>query len=203
MPILCGSEGTLAGIFSAELNVVPLPAERGVGLLFFDSVTAAMQATEALLDLSPAAIEHIDRPLFDQTRGQREFKAVRALLDLDAQPCAAILIVEFFAGARDLLAQLEKRRLGQRQLMLKTPHEQNLVWAMRKAGLSLLTSRKGAAKPACFVEDSAVRRAICRPMSPGWRKSCRPQAWRPRFTATPPPDCSMCARCWICTGPAT
>ena len=157
VPILCGSEGTLAGIFSAELNVVPLPAERGVGLLFFDSVTAAMQATEALLDLSPAAIEHIDRPLFDQTRGQREFKAVRALLDLDAQPCAAILIVEFFAGARDRLAQLEKRRLGQRQLMLKTPHEQNLVWAMRKAGLSLLTSRKGAAKPACFVEDSAVR----------------------------------------------
>ena len=29
--ILCGSEGTLAGIFSAELKVVPLPDERGVG----------------------------------------------------------------------------------------------------------------------------------------------------------------------------
>ena len=114
IPILCGSEGTLAGIFSAELNVVPLPAERGVGLIFFDSVAEAMQATEALLDLAPAAIEHIDRPLFDQTRGQREFQAVRALLDLDAQPCAAILIVEFFADAKDKLAQMQKRRLGQR-----------------------------------------------------------------------------------------
>src|ERR1019366_865175 len=157
IPILCGSEGPLAGIFSAELKVVPLPAERGVGLIFFESVAEAMQATEALLDLSPAAIEHIDRPLFDQTRGQREFQAVRALLDLDAQPCAAILIVEFFAHAKDKLAQMQKRNLGQRQLILKTEREQNLVWAMRKAGLSLLTSCKGAAKPACFVEDSAVQ----------------------------------------------
>ena len=112
VPILCGSEGTLAGIFSAELKVVPLPAERGVGLIFFDSVAEAMQATEALLDLQPAAIEHVDRPLFDQTRGQREFQAVRALLDLDAQPCAAILIVEFFADAQDKLAQMEQRQPG-------------------------------------------------------------------------------------------
>lgn len=157
VPILCGSEGTLAGIFSAELKVMPLPAERGVGLIFFDSVAEAMQATETLLDLQPAAIEHIDRPLFDQTRGQREFQAVRGLLDLDAQPCAAILIVEFFADTKARLAELERRHLGQRRLILKNRHEQNLVWAMRKAGLSLLTSCKGAAKPACFVEDAAVR----------------------------------------------
>jgi Fe-S oxidoreductase len=157
VPILCGSEGTLAGIFSAELSVVPLPPERGVGLLFFDSVAEAMQATESLLDLQPAAIEHIDRPLFDQTRGQREFQAVRALLDLDAQPSAAILLVEFFTDAADKLARMETRRLGRRRLTLRTAHEQNLVWAMRKAGLSLLTSCKGAAKPACFVEDAAVR----------------------------------------------
>jgi FAD/FMN-containing dehydrogenase len=67
--ILTGSEGTLAAITSAELKIVPLPDERGVGLFFFDSVAEAMQATEELLDLKPAAIEHIDRPLFDQTRG--------------------------------------------------------------------------------------------------------------------------------------
>jgi len=96
IPILCGSEGTLAGIFSAELKISKLPAERGVGLIFFASVAEALQATEALLDLKPAAIEHVDKPLFDQTRGQRDFQAVRTLLDLEAQPCASILIVEFF-----------------------------------------------------------------------------------------------------------
>ncbi|MGH7952471.1 MAG: FAD-binding and (Fe-S)-binding domain-containing protein [Limisphaerales bacterium] len=155
--ILSGSEGTLAAITSAELKIVPLPEERGVGLFFFASVAEAMQATENLLDLKPAAIEHIDRPLFDQTRGQREFQAVRDLLELDAKPCEAILIVEFFGGARERLAQLQKRKLGLRKLILKTQAEADFVWALRKAGLSLLTSRKGDAKPACFIEDAAVR----------------------------------------------
>jgi FAD/FMN-containing dehydrogenase/Fe-S oxidoreductase len=155
--ILAGSEGTLAAIFSAELKVVPLPAERGAGLLFFASVAEAMQAAGELLDLKPAAIEHIDHLLFEQTRGQREFQAARDLLELDARPCEAILIVEFFEGARGKLAALEKRKLGLRKRILQTNAETNLVWSLRKAGLSLLTSRKGAAKPVAFIEDAAVR----------------------------------------------
>jgi FAD/FMN-containing dehydrogenase/Fe-S oxidoreductase len=155
--ILSGSEGTLAAIVSAELKIVPLPQERGVGLLFFASVTEAMQAANELLDLNPAAIEHIDRPLFEQTRGQREFQAARDLLELDAKPCEAILIVEFFEGARGKLASLEKRKLGLRKRILQTNAEANLVWSLRKAGLSLLTSRKGDAKPVTCIEDSAVR----------------------------------------------
>jgi FAD/FMN-containing dehydrogenase/Fe-S oxidoreductase len=155
--LLAGSEGTLAAIVSAELKVVPLPAERGVGLFFFATVAEAMQATQTLLDLKPAAIEHIDRQLFDQTRGRREFQAVRDLLELDAKPCVSILIVELFEDVRGRLAALETRKLGLRHLILKTQAEADLVWAMRKAGLSLLTGCKGDAKPVAFVEDAAVR----------------------------------------------
>jgi FAD/FMN-containing dehydrogenase/Fe-S oxidoreductase len=157
IPLLCGSEGTLAAIFSAELNVVPLPAERGVGLIFFASVAEALQASTELLTLQPAAVEHVDRQLFDQTRGRKEFQAVRDLLALDAQPCEAVLVVEFFDGAKDKLAQLERTKVGLRRLILKNEREQNLVWEMRKAGLSLLTSRKGDAKPVCLIEDAAVQ----------------------------------------------
>ncbi len=155
--ILTGSEGTLAAIIGAELKIVRLPEERGVGLIFFASVTEAMQAALELTDLAPAAVEHIDRPLFDQTRGQLEFQAARDLLQLDEQPCEAILLVEFFEHSQEKLAQLAKRRLGMRQRILKTPAEAALVWSLRKAGLSLLTSCKGNAKPACFIEDAAVR----------------------------------------------
>jgi FAD/FMN-containing dehydrogenase/Fe-S oxidoreductase len=155
--ILTGSEGTLAAIVSAKLKIVPLPETRGVGLIFFASVTEALQATEELLGLKPAAIEHIDRPLFDQTRGQREFQAARDLLELDEQPCESILIVEFFEDVPERLAMLKKKKLGLRQLILRTQTEADLVWAVRKAGLSLLTSRKGSAKAACFIEDAAVR----------------------------------------------
>src|ERR1019366_8739032 len=127
------------------------------GALPIYSVAEALQATEALLDLKPAAIEHIDRPLFDQTHGQREFQAARDLLDLDGQPCESILIVEFFENVKGKLAALAKRKLGLRKLILKPGREANLVWAIRKAGLSLLMSRKGDMKPVCFVEDAAVR----------------------------------------------
>src|SRR5512133_2638973 len=92
--VVCGSEGTLAAITSAELKIVPLPEKKGLGLLFFASVADAMQATVELLDLKPSAIEHIDRVLLDQTRGQREFQAARDLLGLEAHPCEAVLIVE-------------------------------------------------------------------------------------------------------------
>jgi FAD/FMN-containing dehydrogenase/Fe-S oxidoreductase len=155
--LLVGSEGTLAGIISAELKIVRLPDERGVGLLFFASVAEAMQAAVGLLDLNPAAVEHIDRLLFDQTRDRREFQPVRDLLELDAKPCESILIVEFFEDVRERLALLAKRRLGMRKLILRTQAEADLVWAMRKAGLSLLTGCKGGAKPVTGIEDTAVK----------------------------------------------
>jgi FAD/FMN-containing dehydrogenase/Fe-S oxidoreductase len=158
--ILAGSEGTLAAIFSAELKISPLPREKGLGLIFFASVDDAMQATVELLDLKPAAIEHIDRPLLDQTKGQLHFQAARDLMELDTNPCAAVLIVEFYdENVAERLAILQARRLGLRSKILTNAREMNLVWSVRKAGLSLLTGCVGAKKPVAFIEDAAVRPA--------------------------------------------
>src|SRR5436189_2156688 len=158
--ILAGSEGTLAAIFSAEVKISPLPREKGLGLIFFASVDDAMQATVALLDLTPAAIEHIDRPLLDQTRGQLHFQAARDLMELDANPCAAVLIVEFYdENVAERLAILQARRLGLRSKILTSTREMDLVWSVRKAGLSLLTGCVGTKKPVAFIEDAAVRPA--------------------------------------------
>lgn len=153
---LAGSEGTLAAIASAELRLCPLPSEKGVGLFFFPSVAEAMQASVELLDLEPAAIEHIDRVLFDQTRGQLAFAAARSLLRLDEEPCEAILIVEFFEHVHDKLAALESRTLGQRKLIVTDPDDMARIWNLRKAGLSLLTGCPGPAKPIPGIEDAAV-----------------------------------------------
>src|SRR5438067_307044 len=118
-----------------------------------------MQATTELLYLKPSAIEHIDRPVFDQTKGQLNFEAARQLLELDSKPCESILIVEFYDEVTNRLALLSQRKLGLRTTICTKPVEMNLVWSMRKAGLSLLTGRKGAAKPVAFIEDAAVRPA--------------------------------------------
>src|SRR5216117_292214 len=157
--ILAGSEGTLAAIFSAELKISPLPREKGLGLIFFASVGEAMQATVELLDLKPAAIEHIDRLLLDQTRGQLHFQAARDLLELHAKPCESILIVEFYDDVAERLSILQSRKLGLRTKILTDTAQMNLVWSVRKSGLSLLTGCIGPAKPVAFIEDAAVRPA--------------------------------------------
>ena len=180
--ILAGSEGTLAAIFSAKLKISPLPREKGLGLIFFASVAEAMQATVELLDLKPAAIEHIDRPLFDGTKGQLQFQAARDLLELESKPCESILIVEFYDDSRndglgsrrnmtagkpsllgssvmERLSILQSRKLGLRTKILTDPAQMNMVWSVRKSGLSLLTGCIGPAKPVAFIEDAAVRPA--------------------------------------------
>src|SRR2546430_243838 len=157
--ILAGSEGTLAAIFSAELKISPLPSEKGLGLIFFSSVDEAMRATVELLDLKPAAIEHIDRPLLDQTKGQLHFQGARDLLELDTRPCESILIVEFYDDVAERLTILQSRKVGLRTKILTEPTQMNLVWSVRKSGLSLLTGCIGPAKPVAFIEDAAVRPA--------------------------------------------
>src|SRR5882724_8433817 len=180
--ILAGSEGTLAAIFSAELKISPLPHEKGLGLIFFASVAEAMQATVELLDLKPAAIEHIDRPLLDQTKGQLQFQAARDLLELESKPCESILIVEFYddvsrndpesfrgrnmtarkpsllgSSVTERLSILQSKKIGLRTKILTDPAQMNMVWSVRKSGLSLLTGCIGPAKPVAFIEDAAVR----------------------------------------------
>ncbi len=155
--LVCGSEGTLAAVTSALLRVVPRPERRGLGVLFFDSIAEAMTATVDLRDLEPAAVEHIDRILFDQTRGQRPFDRARALLELDDKPCESLLLVEFFQDVDQRLKELEGRSIGIRRLMLRDPEDQELVWSIRRAGLSLLTGCKGSAKPTTCIEDVCVR----------------------------------------------
>ena len=115
-----------------------------------------MQATVELLDLKPSAIEHVDRPLLDQTKGQLLFQPARDLLELDTKPCESILIVEFYDDVADRLAILQAQQLGLRTKILTSAAEMNLVWSVRKAGLSLLTGCAGPAKPVAFIEDAAV-----------------------------------------------
>ena len=155
--LVTGSEGTLAAVTSAIVSVVPRPESRSLGVLFFSSMAEAMQAAVTAADLEPAAVEHIDRILLDQSIGQRAFAAARALLELDDRPCESMLLVEFFDDAGDHLAELDGLGLGDRRLMIPDPRRQQLVWALRKAGLSLLTGRAGPAKATTCIEDVCVR----------------------------------------------
>ena len=158
--LISGSEGTLALVTSAILKTSPLPKCKGLVMSFFTSVDEAMQASVEYLDLRPAAIEHVDRPLFDNTRGQMAFRAAREYLQLDVAPCEAFLIVEFYGDTpgevEEKMAAAMAKPVGLRRQCTANPGQMAMVWALRKAGLSLLTGRKGPAKPIAGIEDVEV-----------------------------------------------
>jgi FAD/FMN-containing dehydrogenase len=81
------------------------------------------------------------------------------LLELDTQPCESILIVEFYDDVAERLSILQAKKIGLRTKILTEPAQMNLVWSVRKSGLSLLTGCIGPAKPVAFIEDAAVRPA--------------------------------------------
>jgi FAD/FMN-containing dehydrogenase/Fe-S oxidoreductase len=155
--LVTGSEGTMAAVTGAVVSLSPRPTRRSLGVLFFSTISEAMCAAVEIAGLEPAAVEHIDRILLDQTTGQRAFAAARELLELDRRPAESILLVEFFDDTGDRLAALETLDLGDRRLMLTDAVRQELVWGLRKAGLSLLTGRAGPAKATACIEDVCVR----------------------------------------------
>ena len=76
------------------------------------------------------------------------------------RPCESILIVEFYDDVAERLSILQSRKIGSAHAKFSLSQTQmNLVWSVRKAGLSLLTGCIGPAKPVAFIEDAAVRPA--------------------------------------------
>jgi FAD/FMN-containing dehydrogenase len=98
-----GSEGTLVAITEATVGLVPLPNARMFAVGHFDSIAAAIAATEDALELGAAAIELMDRTILDLSRRKLEFRRLGSYLHGDPE---ALLFVTFFGDSR------RRRRTG-------------------------------------------------------------------------------------------
>ena len=66
--LLVGSEGSLATFTRLELDVQPIPPHRVLGICHFPTFRQAMEATRHIVDLSPTAVELVDRTMIDLSR---------------------------------------------------------------------------------------------------------------------------------------
>lgn len=160
-PLVVGSEGTLALITEAEIGLTPIPRHKGLAILHFPSHEAAFRAVPGLLELQPAAIELIDDYLLRLTRAAPAWN--RRLTFVEGDP--TILYILEFAGEEekyiaDRMAALTRHlaRSGYRQPLIAITDRAGManVWTVRKAGLGLLLSMRGDAKPLPCIEDVAV-----------------------------------------------
>ena len=187
--LVVGSEGTLAAVTSARLNLVPVPGNKGLAVLHFSSIDEAMEATVSTLEEHPDAVEHIGSMIIRQARQSLGFSRNIGFLQGDPSD---ILVVEFSgesqAETRDKLDKLGERMrrngLGFAITDLVDPASQRQVWNMREAGLGLLMNVPGDAKPLPFVEDTAVSPRSCPSTSGGSTKSSAGTARRRDTTAT-------------------
>ena len=73
--LLASSEGTLATVLSATLELQTVPWRTALVLLQFDDLVESMAATETILETEPSAIELMDRMLINLTRSQPGYAA--------------------------------------------------------------------------------------------------------------------------------
>ena len=159
--MVVGSEGTLCVVSEAKLNLVPRPIMTAVSVLHFVDIVRASEATREVLKHGPSSIEVMDKILLDRSR--ESLGHARDLDFIEGDP-GALLAVEFYgeseAELKSKLDELERdmthRQLAYACVNLLDRPSQATVWNVRKAGLGLLMSIHGDAKPLPFVEDTAV-----------------------------------------------
>jgi len=160
--ILVGSEGTLAFFTAIDLALQPIPPARALGVCHFPTFADAMRATERLVALGPVAVELVDRTMIELSREIAAFAPTMAKY-VRGEP-GSLLLVEFAGDDPAPLAakldELEETMAGlgfaNGVVKLTDGAQQAEMWEVRAAGLNIMTSMRGDAKPVSIVEDCAV-----------------------------------------------
>jgi len=160
--LLVGSEGTLAFSANLTLKLAPIKPRKILGICQFPNFRAAMAATSALVTLDPEAVELVDRTMIDLGRSITIYQPTIERMAWAGTD--SLLIVEFH-GELDMpllekLADLETLMadLGYPGGVVRATDAafQNAIAEVREAGLNIMMSMKGDAKPVSFIEDTAV-----------------------------------------------
>ena len=159
--LICGSEGTLAFVYEIKLNLVPIPPfNKAVIAAHFNSKEDAFNANLVALKYGPGAVELLDDKTLALTEANIEQKKNRFFIH--GKP-AAVLIIELSRDSKEeitetahkIIENLRKEGLGY-EFPVIWGSDINKIWALRKAGLGLLSNMAGDAKPVSFIEDTAV-----------------------------------------------
>ncbi len=159
--LLAGSEGTLALTTELKLNLVPLPPkEKALICIHHESLDESFDANIVALKHQPDAIELMDKIILDCTKTNIEHLKNRFFVKGDP---GAILCIEFSKHSREELDEITENLIHDIKNAGYGYHYPVLygndikkVWALRKAGLGLLSNLPGDAKPAPVIEDTSV-----------------------------------------------
>lgn len=168
--IITGSEGSLAFVTEAKLNIVPLPKYRYLINIKYDSFQSALKNAPLLVEAKALSVETIDSKVLNLAKEDIIWQSVKDLItDVTRHSLQGINIVEFAGDnenelclLRDKLCQKLDELMQQNQAGIigyqtcDDVAEIEKIYAMRKKAVGLLGNAKGAQKPIPFVEDTCV-----------------------------------------------
>lgn len=168
--VLTGSEGTLAFITEARLDITRLPKVRRLVNIKYDSFDSALRNAPFMVEARALSVETVDSKVLNLAREDIVWHSVKELItDVPDKTLLGLNIVEF-AGDDEALIDAQVASLCQRLDELMAHGEGGVIgwqrcdelaaieriYAMRKKAVGLLGNAKGAAKPIPFAEDTCV-----------------------------------------------
>jgi Fe-S oxidoreductase len=165
IPLLCGSEGSLAVTTRIVVRLTPRPRHRALAAVRYRDFDGALRDVARLLEADPSAIEVIDDRILTLARQDVVWAAVEQALG-SAEEVAGLSFVEVLA---DDAAGLRARLDGLRDLVstdappsqidcriVEDPAVIAQFWTLRAKAVGLLGRMEGRRKGQAFVEDCAV-----------------------------------------------
>lgn len=168
--LLCGSEGTLAFICEARLNITPIPKVRRLINVKYDAFDAALRSAPVMLEAQALSVETVDSMVLDLAREDIVWQSVHELItDVPDQQMMGLNIVEFAGNDHALIERHHAALCRRLEAMMAAgdggiigyqccddPADIERIYTMRKKAVGLLGNTQGGATPVAFVEDTAV-----------------------------------------------
>lgn len=159
--LMVSSEGTLACILEARLNLEPVPLCSGLCLVHFGSMGECLRAVAPIVSHGPASVELLDGVVLRQAKGSRLSRETCRMIEGEPE---GLLMVEVrdddpTVVSRTLHAvvhDLQDQKLGYAFPLILDPEDIQAVWLMRSSALGLVTTVPGLRKPTPYIEDAAV-----------------------------------------------
>ncbi|MFT7430477.1 MAG: FAD/FMN-containing dehydrogenase/Fe-S oxidoreductase, partial [Colwellia sp.] len=167
--LITGSEGSLAFVCEAKLNLTPILKAKTLIVIKYDSFDSALRHSPALVEAKATSVETIDSKVLNLAKQDIVWHSVRDLItDVDSKVMDGINIVEYngtsIEALADQVAQLTARldsdisnNTGVIGYQVTTDLSSiNKLYGMRKKAVGLLGNTAGSQKPLAFAEDTAV-----------------------------------------------
>lgn len=156
--LFVGAEGTLGLVTEATLNLVPLPAQRGIVMAYFPSVFAAGETIPGILALSPSAVEIMDSRFLAVVR--KHDSRTDAMLPPHTDTA---LLIEFEgrddAELEDKFTALVRHLASGAVIQVARPQDEEetqRLWSVRKSAVALSLRLPGPRRALPFIEDVTV-----------------------------------------------